>query len=912
LQKQLDPLRVLSELPYVDYKTVLNMKIQWLRSYFEEVGESGECQNFMQLYPWVEGYALFKVLQGQFPGKECRLWPPAFLSMRPSEYKRLLEHFKRETLFFVWLQHLCYSQWAEVKNYAVKKDVLLMGDLPILISRHSADSWLHGDLFDFHLHAGAPPDMYIQEGQDWGFPLIRWDEMKKDGYAWWKERLRFATPLYDLYRIDHVVGLFRIWGILPGKPPREGRFFPEDPALWEEIGKEVLSIMLEASPLLPVAEDLGTVPDIARVVLNQLSIATTKVMRWERYWDKDGSFIPYELYPYLSLTTVSTHDSETLALWWEKRAEEAKVFASEKGWVYTACLSSQKRFEILRDSHLTGSLLHINLFQEYLALFPELIWPIAEKERINIPGTQLSTNWSYKFRLPLEKIIAHSGLRSAMGQLFLLFVLISTSLFAKEEHKLRALYSSVDPGSLSKQLAFYELYPESIEGKKALHRIFHLLHIDQGVLTDLPLCSLDMWTSLVAGHPLPAQMKMEQVDFIEKLSEHFANRALLGKRAQTVDELASFPPEEIDVGRSILLHQCPEDAVLRHYEAFLDLMAFHIEARFCEGMSKEEKIRIINSFLFEEMQFRFPPHSLHVQDIDLYTFLPSVLDGRQGVCLGVSVLYICLAQRLGIELEVITPPGHIYVRIKDDQGECINIETTARGIDLPSSTYLGINTRLLQERNYKEVVGMVFINQAAKYWNTSNYEKALVAYKQAQRYVPDDPVLHLFMGLTYLFVGEEDKGRKMLESLSGYIFEEAVSKETIPEDYLLGRADIAALKAVFLPVDETRASIIKKQKELIEALERCPQFRAGLLQLATTWLQLGRTKEAMDVLERCNALDSSDATVSYYLAALALRRLDYQKAWHFLVQAESITSSRKHYPEALKAFRHSLRQLCPQ
>ena len=98
------------------------------------------------------------------------------------------------------------------------------------------------------------------------------------------------------------------------------------------------------------------------------------------------------------------------------------------------------------------------------------------------------------------------------------------------------------------------------------------------------------------------------------------------------------------------------------------------------------------------MRFRFPPHSLHAKDIDIYTFLPSVLDGRRGVCLGVSILYLCLAQRLGLDLEIITPPGHIYVRYQSPEGEMINIETTARGIDIPSERYLGMETRKLQTK----------------------------------------------------------------------------------------------------------------------------------------------------------------------------------------------------------------------
>ena len=117
----------------------------------------------------------------------------------------------------------------------------------------------------------------------------------------------------------------------------------------------------------------------------------------------------------------------------------------------------------------------------------------------------------------------------------------------------------------------------------------------------------------------------------------------------------------------------------------------------------EEKIRAISHFIFHEKRFRFPPHSLYAKDIDTYTFLSSVLDSRLGVCLGVSILYLSIAERLDLPLEIITPPGHIYIRYRKGE-EIQNIETTARGIHLPNRAYLGINTRKLQERNKKQVI----------------------------------------------------------------------------------------------------------------------------------------------------------------------------------------------------------------
>jgi 4-alpha-glucanotransferase len=177
--------------------------------------------------------------------------------------------------------------------------------------------------------------------------------------------------------------------------------------------------MLNASPMLPIAEDLGTVPLAVRRTLMELGICGTKVMRWERHWDQDGAFIPIQNYPELSMTCVSTHDSETLQIWWKERKDEAEKYAQFKGWEYTPELLNPQRKHILWDSHHTTSLFHINLLQEYFAIFPELVWSDPQDERINIPGKILPTNWTYRFRPSVEEFTTHADLESAMkGILF--------------------------------------------------------------------------------------------------------------------------------------------------------------------------------------------------------------------------------------------------------------------------------------------------------------------------------------------------------------------------------------------------------------------------------------------------------------------------------------------------------------
>jgi tetratricopeptide (TPR) repeat protein len=486
---------------------------------------------------------------------------------------------------------------------------------------------------------------------------------------------------------------------------------------------------------------------------------------------------------------------------------------------------------------------------------------------------------------------------------------------------LTALYSTLDPTSVSQHFAFYELYPKSPEGKQALRHAWELL---SGGCSDwdpeLILPSLDPQPLINfvnrTSQDNPQVLDEEQLTVIEKLSKHLANRQLKGFSVWDEAAMLALPPEEIDMARGLLLAELgnAEEAKqkVRSYEANIDLMALQISARLKEGAAPEEKIRAINDYIFSEMRFRFPPHSLHAKDIDIYTFLPSVIDSRRGVCLGVSILYLCLAQRLGVEIEAITPPGHIYVRYVDPNGEIINVETTARGIDVPSEMYLGLETRKLQSRNVKEVIGLAFMNQAAVSWHRNDPETAIVLYEKARPYLGDDFLLNMFLGFNYLFVGREKEGRALLEKVKGVIPDHSISADTVSEDYLAGHANGEAIQAIFSEVNESRDSILEKQKKLAQIVERFPKFRQGIFHLATTWLQLGREKEALPILEKYIQMHPQDATVNYYLSAIHAQRRHFNKAWHYLKAAELIVQEKEHNPRALKELRNSLQRACPE
>lgn len=499
---------------------------------------------------------------------------------------------------------------------------------------------------------------------------------------------------------------------------------------------------------------------------------------------------------------------------------------------------------------------------------------------------------------------------------WILFLLLPCLLYG-EDLFLKSRLSSLDPLSVSEHLAFYELYTDTQEGQKALSHAWNLLSGEKAharAPVTLPVFDIQAVISLVTrqNYEKPVKLSSEQLSAIEDLGDRLANRFIKGHQIWSREQLLSLQPHEIDLGRGLLIEQFNENVEeIRQYEAGLDLIALQILARLSPIAKPEDYIREINRFIFQEMKFRFPPHSLYAKDIDVYTFLPSVMDSREGVCLGVSILYLCLAQRLGLPLEIITPPGHIYVRYRNGV-HVVNIETTARGINLPSETYLGIDTRRLNERNMKEVIGMAYFNQASVAWGQKDYPKAIELYEKARLYVGEDPLVNFFLGLNYLFAGMKKEGRALLEPLKKYTFDWSVSPETVTEDYLDGSVDIEGLKAVFQHVDEKRESILEKQKKLQETLKKFPRFRAGILQLAVSWLQLGRHHEAQQILEQHHKIDPTCCVVEYYLSILSVQRLDYNKAWHHLRLTEKLLEAREHKCKALRGLRDELRRLSPE
>ena len=212
-----DLAKELNALPTVDYERANAAKDSYTREIFAQDGaatlDSPEYKNFASRNAhWLQPYAAFCTLRDKFGTPDFSKWGE-YAHYTPEVLKKVLDENKNEIDYVCYLQFHLDCQMRHVHEYANSKGVALKGDIPIGISRTSVDAWVDSRLFYMDCQAGAPPDDFSVLGQNWGFPTYNWEEMNKDGFAWWKARFRKMAEYFDAYRIDHVLGFFRIWQI---------------------------------------------------------------------------------------------------------------------------------------------------------------------------------------------------------------------------------------------------------------------------------------------------------------------------------------------------------------------------------------------------------------------------------------------------------------------------------------------------------------------------------------------------------------------------------------------------------------------------------------------------------------------------------------------------------------------------
>jgi len=226
-------------LEQLDYYQISTWKRQILKKIFasryDALKKDDALSSWIEQNPWAKAYCVYCILKEQNNESSWRDWKK-FQNPTAKDIDSLWSKHHKDALYHAWMQYIAEMQFSAAVAEVSKMGIRIKGDIPILINEDSADAWANRNYFSMDDRAGAPPDMFSYSGQNWGFPTYRWDNLEKDGFSWWKMRLHQASKFYHAYRIDHVLGFFRIWSI----PEREvtgilGRFNPCIPLTWERL-----------------------------------------------------------------------------------------------------------------------------------------------------------------------------------------------------------------------------------------------------------------------------------------------------------------------------------------------------------------------------------------------------------------------------------------------------------------------------------------------------------------------------------------------------------------------------------------------------------------------------------------------------------------------------------------------------
>ena len=264
---------------------------------------------------WLDDYALFMALKAENGMRAFSLWPKDVRARRPAALAAARARLAGQVRFWQVVQYLFYEQWAALKAYANAKGVEFIGDIPIYVSPDSSDLWADPSLFQVDADgaltevAGCPPDAFAADGQLWGNPLYNWDVHLKTGCAWWIRRLRHASAVYDVVRIDHFRGFESYYAI----PARDKTAVN---GVWRKgPGTAFIDVIRRKLPdVRIIAEDLGYLTDDVKALLRASGFPGMKVLQFAFDSREESDYLPHN-YTQNSVVYTGTHDNTTTADW---------------------------------------------------------------------------------------------------------------------------------------------------------------------------------------------------------------------------------------------------------------------------------------------------------------------------------------------------------------------------------------------------------------------------------------------------------------------------------------------------------------------------------------------------------------------------------------------------------------------
>ena len=335
---------------------------------------------------WLKDFSLFMSIKKHFNEVSFDKWPEKFRLKDKDTLDVFIEEHQEEIDFWNFTQYIFFNQWYKLKLYANASNIRIIGDLPIYVAYDSADVWGKPELFDLDEKlvpkkvAGVPPDYFSKTGQLWGNPLYNYQEMEKDNYDWWINRLKHFSKIFDVIRLDHFRGFEAYYTIPYGNINAIDGKWEKGPGmkLFNQISKKLEDINM-------IAEDLGFLTEEVYELLRETKLPGMKIMQFGFDLYGDSEHAPHN-YKQHMVVYPGTHDNDTIKGWYNKLDDNTKKYVLD----YLNVLNDENIvYDFIKEIFKSNADLVIVQLQDYLNL--------DNNARMNVPGL-LGNNWKWRVK----------------------------------------------------------------------------------------------------------------------------------------------------------------------------------------------------------------------------------------------------------------------------------------------------------------------------------------------------------------------------------------------------------------------------------------------------------------------------------------------------------------------------------
>jgi 4-alpha-glucanotransferase len=375
----------------IDFDAVAESKQRLFEIAFKRFKEKGDKTAFerfcIEQKFWLDDYALFVALKDRFDDRPWIEWPSEIRWRSRSALLTVRQELATAVRKEKFLQYIFFRQWMQLKAYCRRKEINIIGDIPIYVHEDSVDVWCHPDLFKLdenlksYAVSGVPPDYFSETGQLWGHPLYRWDALQNSGYHWWIQRLRHNLQLCDIVRIDHFRGLVAFWEV-----PAEEETAVNGKWVSAPVDDFFHHLLRKFACLPIIAEDLGTISADVRETMRRYRLPGMRVLLFAFGEDfPDGAFLPHN-HVKNCLVYTGTHDNNTVRGWYETEAT-SQIKANLTDYLGARVPADRLHWELIRQAMMSVADTTIVPMQDLLGLGAEA--------RMNNPSSPKG-NWHWR------------------------------------------------------------------------------------------------------------------------------------------------------------------------------------------------------------------------------------------------------------------------------------------------------------------------------------------------------------------------------------------------------------------------------------------------------------------------------------------------------------------------------------